>query len=68
MFDREEDRERKLQFHNDVFYEVWRSGGNTDRINYDAVEDNYYGHRDVDIAAREELRKQQSRKAEDLDV
>ena len=38
MKSREEQREERRQYENDVFYELWRSGGNPDLIDYDRVE------------------------------
>lgn len=35
----EERREEERRYQSDVFYEVWRSGGNPDRINDDRVSD-----------------------------
>lgn len=38
----EKRREERRAYENDVFYEVWRRGGNPDRIDYDRVEDSFY--------------------------
>jgi hypothetical protein len=54
--DYESRREEKRKYENDVFYDVWRSGGNPDRINYDRVSDGYYDGRDSESMARSELR------------
>lgn len=54
----EERREEERQYHNDVFYEVWRSGGNPDRIDHDRVQDAYYNSRESGDAAHVEMRSQ----------
>lgn len=51
-------REEQREYENDVFYEVWRSGGNPDRINYDRVEDHFYNGDCYETATRHELRMQ----------
>ena len=43
----------------DVVYEVWRSGGDPDRVDRDDVEDHRYAGRWPEEAARVELRHQQ---------
>lgn len=55
---REERREEQRQYKNNVFYEVWRAGGNTDRIDYDRVNDNYWNQVEEQSAARQELNSQ----------
>lgn len=62
MKSHEERREERRQFENDVFYEVWRAGGNPDAIDYERVDDRYYDGQDVQIAAEAELRAQQPKK------
>ncbi len=42
MRTREEIREERKKYEADVFYEVWRDGGNPDNINCDMVDDAYY--------------------------
>jgi hypothetical protein len=49
------DQEEQRRYEADVFYEVWRSGGNPDRINDDCVSDSFYDGRNADDAARREL-------------
>lgn len=51
-------REEQRQYENDVFYEVWRSGGNPDRINYERVQESYYDGRDAESAAGVEVSRQ----------
>jgi hypothetical protein len=51
----EERREEQRRYESDVFYEVWRSGGNTDRIDPDRVQDRYYNGQDAESAASAEL-------------
>lgn len=63
--------EERRRYQNDVSYEVWRRGGNPDRIDPDRVQDHYYNEQDVDSAASVELRVQQSkyqRLLEDKDI
>jgi len=59
MRTREEQREERQQYENDVFYDVWRSGGNPDRIDCERVSDSYYDGMSHDAAANVELRRQQ---------
>lgn len=51
----ESDRDR---FHGDVVYEVWRSGGNPDAVDYDCTESCYSDGIDAYGCASEELRRQ----------
>lgn len=54
------DREERRNYENDVFYEVWRSGGDPDRIDFDGrVEDHFYNGDYPEDAAAHELRCQQ---------
>jgi len=55
---REQRREEQRRYESDVFYEVWRSGGNPDRINPDRVQDRYWDGQDAESAARAELNAQ----------
>lgn len=50
--------ERRRNYENDVYYEVWRSGRDPDRINYDRVQENYYSGHTSEEAAAEEIRAQ----------
>ena len=46
-------------YENNVFFEVWRSGGNPDAIDFEGrVEDHYYDGDYPEEAARDELRRQ----------
>jgi hypothetical protein len=45
-------------YRGDVFYDVWRSGGNPDAVDYDRVRDSYYDGLDSEDAARRELHAQ----------
>lgn len=45
-------------------YEVWRAGGNPDRINYDRVEEHFYNGDTADSAAAHELCMQRPRPVE----
>ena len=57
-------REEQRQYHDDVFYKVWRWGGNPDRIDYDRVQNQYYEGQDSENAARQELRTQRPKPEE----
>ena len=48
------DKERQ-KYEDDVAYQVWRSGGNCDRINYDRVRGNYSAGRSARYAANVEV-------------
>lgn len=48
----------RKEFEEDVAFEVWRSGGDPDRIDFDNVEDAYYRGLDYDEASLEILKKQ----------
>jgi hypothetical protein len=62
---RAREREEQRRYENDVFYDVWRSGGNVDRINDDRVSDSYYDGRSAEDAARRELRSQRPHREEE---
>lgn len=49
---RDDEQER---YRGDVIYEVWRNGGNVDRISDDRVSDSFYEGYDSDAAAEREL-------------
>ena len=51
-------REERRQYENDVFYDVWRSGGNPDAIDYDRVTENFYDGVDDHYSAQIELNAQ----------
>ena len=51
-------RDELGQYRGDVFYDVWRSGGNPDAVNDDRVEDAYYDGLEADYAASIELNHQ----------
>ena len=57
-------REEERRYESDVAYEVWRNGGNPDRIDPDRVQDSRYMGMDVDSAAHRELRRQRPREPE----
>ena len=54
-------REERRKYEGDVWYEVWRRGGDPDRVNDDRVDNNYYNGIDADSAARIELQHQRPR-------
>lgn len=45
-------------YESDVYYEVWRSGGNPDTIDFDRVEEAYRSGYKSDMAATREMRHQ----------
>lgn len=51
-------REEEDRYRGDVTYDVWRSGGNVDRIDYDRVGDHFLRGDRVEDAARHEMRLQ----------
>lgn len=56
--------DERREYQGDVWYEVWRSGGNPDRVNEDRVEDSYYQGMDSMRAAERELKAQRPRHEE----
>lgn len=54
----EERREEERKYEADIFYEVWRSHGNPDEIDYDRVRDNWYNGYSSEDSARVELQSQ----------
>jgi len=64
MRSRKEQREEARRYNNDVFYEVWRHGGNTDRINDDRVDAARDNGDSAESAARREVAAQRPRREE----
>jgi hypothetical protein len=61
-----QDREKsRRDYEGDVAYEVWRSGGNVDRINDDRVRDSFYDGDHAEDVARRELKAQRPRERVD---
>lgn len=54
----EERREQEREYRSDVEYEVWRSGGNMDRVDRDRVDRYHDDGLSVDSAARREMHHQ----------
>lgn len=54
----EERREEERRYEGDVRYEVWRQGGNVDRIDHDRVNDSRDSGYSYDQAASREVRAQ----------
>jgi hypothetical protein len=46
------------EYRGDVLYDVWRSGGNPDAVDYDRVRDSFYEGERVEDAVTRELRAQ----------
>ena len=49
----------------DAMYEVWRAGGNTDRIDYDRVSNHFANGDSYETAASYELRRQRPKLKDD---
>lgn len=61
----EDDRDReRREYDADVFYDVWRSGGDPDRIDPDQVRDHFYDGFSAEDSARAELRAMRPREPE----
>jgi len=60
----EDRREERREYEADVFYAVWRSGGNPDAIDYDHTDNAYYNGIPADDCAHAELRAQRPREPE----
>ncbi len=58
----DQDRERRRDYENDVFYDVWRSGRNPDSIDYGRVADSFWSGEDAEATARREIRIQDDRR------
>lgn len=56
------EREEERRYRGDVIYDVWRYGGNVDRINDDRVHENYHSGVYAEDAARVEMRSQRERR------
>jgi hypothetical protein len=50
-------RKTRREYEGDVFYEVWRAGGNPDAINFDRVEDRRWDEWEPEETAADELRR-----------
>lgn len=55
---REQRREEERQYQADVAYQVWRNGGDMDRVDRERVNEHYWQGDDCDRAASHELRSQ----------
>uniref|UniRef100_A0A6M3L7R4 Uncharacterized protein n=1 Tax=viral metagenome TaxID=1070528 RepID=A0A6M3L7R4_9ZZZZ len=58
MRTREERRDEERRYEGDVVYDVWRNGGNPDRVNLDRVQEHFDRGDQSDCAVRDELRHQ----------
>lgn len=61
-------RDERDDYRGDVIYDVWRSGGNPDRVDYDRCDDAYYrgieaSHHAETLLREAEFRRQQSEEA-----
>ena len=59
MDDYEKRRKERRAYEADVYYEVWRAGGDPDRISDDRLDDARWDGVEPETAARSELRAQQ---------
>lgn len=55
---REERREEQRRFESEVWYQVWRAGGDPDRIDPDRLSDAFYEHASPDDVASRVLHRQ----------
>lgn len=62
---RKQQREEEHRYQMDAMYEVWRAGGNTDRIDYDRVSNHRDNGDSYETAAGDELRRQRPKPQED---
>lgn len=66
---RDEIREEIRRYESDVTYELWRGGGNPDRINPDRMDDAYWnGTPSEDFASRELRRQRPPRESDDWET
>ena len=65
MRTREERREEERRYEGDVVYNVWRNGGNPDRVNLDRVDEHFDRGDQSDQATRDELRHQRPKPQEE---
>lgn len=65
---RQRDHEEEHRYQMDAMYEVWRAGGNTDRIDYERVSNHYSNGDTYETAARDELRRQRPKPEEQEQV
>ena len=54
--------EKRRKFDADVHYDVWRSGGNPDAIDRDALRDDYYAGEHAEDVATSIVRQQNARR------
>jgi len=55
---RQERRQEERNYEADVYYDVWRSGGDPDRVDMERVDESHYQGLEHDEAASVELRHQ----------
>lgn len=61
-------REEQREFEGDVFYEVWRRGGNPDCIDYDRLQDCFDEHHEADTCAARIMEQQRPKQLEQEDL
>lgn len=65
-------RDERREWDSNVYYEVWRSGGNPDNINPDRMDDRFYNSQTAEEAASGEMRRERQarrnrREAEEME-
>lgn len=58
MRTREQRREEERQYEGDVAYDVWKNGGDPDRVSHDRIQEHFYLGDESESATRDELRHQ----------
>lgn len=53
---------------NDACYDVWRRGGNPDRVDPDRSENDYYDGRDPEYTANREIERQENQRQRRRDL
>ena len=53
-------RKEEYDYENDVFYDVWRSGGNPDNLDMDRVNDDYLDGLDHEQSAKKHFERQKN--------
>ena len=53
MRTREERRDEERRYEGDVVYDIWRNGGNPDRVNLERVHEHFYRGDQSDYATRD---------------
>lgn len=57
-------RDERREYEADIIYDVWRFGGNPDRVDYDRMSDAFYERIPAEDFVRSELRRQRPKERE----